>query len=134
MQKDNPYLDFSILDESKDYYKVPSFNSLNGGSAEDLDELLDTERDELLKDGNGDNSLGERKTTEEPNKDETGPLSCSKEGPEMDKDTGTVDVNMIDLNNSCLRDQGFRDRKDIKENIEALEMALYRPGRRGILL
>ena len=132
MQKDNPYLDFSVLDESKDYYKVPSFNSLNEGSAED--ELFGTEKDELFKDGNDENSLGERKTTEEPYKDETGPLSSSKEGPEMDKDTGTVDVNMIDLNNSCLRDEGFRDRKDIKENIEALEMALYRPGRRGILL
>ena len=132
MQKDNPYLDFSVLDESRDYYKVPSFNSLNEEPAED--ELFDTESDELLKNGNDGNSLGEGKTSEELCKDETGPLSSSKEGPEMDKDTGPVDVNKIDFNNSCLRDEDFLDRKDIKENIEALEMALYRPGRRGIVL
>ena len=28
IQKDNPYLDLSLLDESRDYYNVPSFNSL----------------------------------------------------------------------------------------------------------
>ena len=132
MQKDNPYLDFSVLDESRDYYKVPSFNSLNEESAED--ELFDTESDELFKNGNEGNSLGEGKTSEELYKDDTGPLSGFKEGPGMGKDTVAVDVNTINFNNCCLRDEDFRDSKDKKENIEALEMALYHPGRRGIVL
>ena len=130
MQKDNPYLDFSVLDESKDYYKVPSFNSLHEEPAED--ELFNTESDELLKNGNDGNSLREGKTNAEPYNDDTGPLSSSKEGPEMGKDTVPADVNKIDfVNNSSFRDEDFLDRK---ENIEALEMALYRPGRRGIEL
>ena len=132
MQKDNPYLDFSVLDESRDYYKFPSFNSLNEESAED--QLFDTESDELLKNGNEGNGLRERKTSEEHYKDESGPLSSSKEGPDMKKDTGPVDVNKIDFNHSCLGHEDFRDRKDIKVNIEAIEMALHHPGKRGIVL
>ena len=132
MQKDNPYLDFSVLDESRDYYKVPSFNSLNEEPAED--EPFNIESDELLKNRNDGNSFEERKTSEELCKEETGPLSSSKEGPEMDKGTRPVDMSKIDFNNSCLRDEDFLDRKDVKQNIEALEMAVYRPGRRGIVL
>jgi len=132
MQKDNPYLDFSVLDESRDYYKVPSFNSLNEECADD--ELFDTESAELLKNGNDGNSLGEGKTSEDSYKDGTAPLSNSNQGLEMDLEIDTVDVNKIDFDNSSPRDEDFRDRKDVKVNIEALEMALYRPGRRGIVL
>ena len=125
MQKDNPYLDFSILDEARDYYNVPSFNSLNEESADD--ELFDREGDELLKNGNEGNSLGEGKTSESSCKTETAPLSNSILGLEMNQDIDPVDVNKIDFNNSALR-------KDGKVNIEVLEMAVYRPGRRGIVL
>ena len=132
MQKDNPYLDFSVLDESRDYYTVPSFNSLNKESADD--ELFDTESDELLNNGNDGNSLGEGKTSEDPLKEETPPLSNSSQGLEMDQHIHPVDVNSIDFNNISIRDENFRDGKEVKGNIEALEMALYRPNRRGIML
>ena len=120
LQKDNPYLDFSVLDESSDYYRVPSFNSLNGESADDQD-LFDKESAELLMNENSDNSLGGGKTKEDSHKNETTPLS----NPTPDIDP--VDANKVDFNNSALR-------KDMKVNIEVLEMASYRPGRRGILL
>ena len=129
MQKDNPYLDFSVLDESRDYYNVPSFNSLNEEFADD--ELFDKESNELIKNGNGANNRGKGKTSEDPYQDKTAPQSNSKQGQQMDQDFDPVDVNEIDFNNSSLRDKDFRDRKDVKVNIEALEMALYRPGRRG---
>ena len=120
MQVDNPYLDFSVLDESRDYYNAPSFNSLNDESTDD--ELFDKESDELFKNGHDGNSLGE-----DSHKTETASLSNSIPGLEMDQDIDPDDVNKIDFNNSALR-------KDVKVNVEALEMALYRPGRRGIVL
>ena len=43
MQIDNPYLDFSVLDESRDYYNVPSFNSLEDEASDD--EILDKSED-----------------------------------------------------------------------------------------
>ena len=67
MQKDNPYLDFSVLDESRDYYNVPSFNSLNEESADD--ELFDKDSNELIKNGNGANNRGKGKTSEDPYQD-----------------------------------------------------------------
>ena len=132
MQKDNPYLDFSVLDESRDYYNVPSFNSLNEESADD--ELFDKESAELLKNRNDGNNSGKRKKSGDSDKDETASLSNSKQGLEMDQDIGTNDVSKIDFNNSSLLDEDFRDRKDVKVNIETLEMAVYRPGRRGLVL
>ena len=122
MQKDNPYLDFSVLDESRDYYNVPSFNSLNEESADD--ELFEKERAALLKSRSDGNGRGKGETSEDCHKDET----------EMDQDISPNDVNKIDFNSSSLRDEDSSDRKDVKMNIEALEMAVYRPGRRGILL
>lgn len=35
MQKDNPYLDLTAVDESRAYYNVPSFNSVTEESADD---------------------------------------------------------------------------------------------------
>lgn len=119
LQKDNPYLDFSVLDESSDYYRVPSFDSLNGESVDH--DLFDKESAELLTNENGGNSLGEGKTSENSYKNETTPLS----NPTPDIDP--VDVNKVDFKNCTLR-------KDMKVNIEALEMALYSPGKRGIVL
>ena len=127
MQKDNPYLDFSVLDESRDYYKVPSFNSLTEESADD--ELFDKESDELTKNGNDGKNRGEEKTSEDPYKVETAPLSNSEQDLQMDQDIDPVDVNKIDFNSRSLRDEDIRDRKNFKVNFEALEMALYRPGR-----
>ena len=35
MQKDNPYLDLTAMDESHAYYSVPSFNSIMEESADE---------------------------------------------------------------------------------------------------
>ncbi|XP_020627737.1 fibroblast growth factor receptor-like [Orbicella faveolata] len=132
MQKDNPYLDFSVLDESSYYYNVPSFSSLNGKSADD--ELFDKESDEVLKNGSDSNSLGEGKRGRDSYKNETAPFSICKQGLEMDQDIGPANVNKIAFNNSSPCAEDFQNRKDVKVNIEALEMGLYRPGKRGIVL
>lgn len=131
MQKDNPYLDFSVLDESRDYYNVPSFNSLNEESADD--ELSDKESDELLKDESDDSSVGE-KLTEDSNKNEIAPFPKAIKNPEMDQGIDSVGADKIEFNNSAFRGEDFRDLKDVKVNIDALEMALYRPGSRGLVL
>jgi len=130
MQKDNPYLDFSVLDESRDYYNVPSFNSLNEESADD--ELSDKESDELLKDESDDISVGGHKPTKDSNKNEIVPLP--KPGPEMNGDIDSLGVNKIEFHNSAFRGEDFRDLEDVKVNIDAIEMALYRPGSRGLVL
>ena len=130
MQKDNPYLDFSVLDESRDYYNVPSFDSLNEETADD--ELSDKESDELLKDESDDISVGGHKPTKDSNKNEIVPLP--KPGPEMNGDIDSLGVNKIEFHNSAFRGEDFRDLKDVKVNIDAIEMALYRPGSRGLVL
>ena len=132
MQVDNPYLDFSVLDESRDYYNVPSFNSLNEESTDD--ELFDKESDELLKDESDDISVGEERSTEDSNKNEIVPLSKPTKSPEMDGDIDSVGVNKIEFHNSAFHGDDFHDLKDVKVNIDALEMALYRPGSRGLVL
>ena len=131
MQKDNPYLDFSVLDESRDYYNVPSFDSLNEETADD--ELSDKEGDEL-KDESDDISVGEQKPTEDSNKNEIVPLPKPVKSPEMDGDIDSLGVNKIEFHNSAFRGEDFRDLKDVKVNIDAIEMALYRPGSRGLVL
>lgn len=132
MQVDNPYLDFSVLDESRDYYNVPSFNSLNEESADD--ELFDKESDELLKDESDGISVGEEKPMEDSNKNEIAPLPEPIKSPAMDGDIDSVGVNKIEFHNSTFRGDDFRDLKDVKVNIDSLEMALYRPGSRGTVL
>ena len=132
MQKDNPYLDFSVLDESRDYYNVPSFNSLNEESADD--ELSDKESDELLKDESDDISIGNEKPTEDSNKNEIAPFPKPIKSPEIDGGIDKVGMNKIEFHNSAFRDEDFRDLKDVKVDIDALEMALYRPGSRGLVL
>lgn len=133
MQKDNPYLDFSVLDESSDYYNVPSFNSLMDESVDD--ELFDKDSEELLKDENDDiTSVEEGKLLEDSNRNEIAPLPKQIKSPEKEENIETVDVNKTEFNNSTFRGEDFHDLKDIKVDIDALEMALYRPGSRGIVL
>ena len=47
MQKDNPYLDLSAVDETCAYYNVPSFNSITEESSGDS---FESERDDTQKD------------------------------------------------------------------------------------
>ena len=124
MQKDKPYLDFSVLDESRDYYNVPSFNSLNGKSADD--DLFDKENDEVSKNENASNSLGEEKSLRGRHsnyKYEKSPLSNRMQDQDIDLGIGPDNVNKIDFNNSVFSDEDSRDLKDVKLNIEAIEMA-----------
>lgn len=133
MQKDNPYLDFSVLDETRDYYNVPSFNSLMDESVDD--ELFDKDSEELLKDENDDiTSVEEDKLMEDSNRNEIAPLPKPTKSPEKEANIESVDVNKIEFNNSTFHGGDFHDLKDIKVDIDALEMALYRPGSRGIVL
>lgn len=60
MQKDNPYLDLSALDESKEYYNVPSFNSLE---EESTDDLFDKDGQECRQDSDENEELGNEKLT-----------------------------------------------------------------------
>ena len=60
MQKDNPYLDLSALDESKEYYNVPSFNSL---MEESTDDLFDKDDQECRQDSDENKELGNKKRT-----------------------------------------------------------------------
>ena len=108
MQKDKPYLDFSVFDESKDYYNVPSFNSLNGKSVDD--DLFDKESDELLKNGNARDSLGEGNSlmARYSYKNEKGSLSNPTQDKDMDQGIDPVSVNKIDFNNSVFREEDSR--------------------------
>ena len=134
MQKDKPYLDFSVFDESKDYYNVPSFNSLNGKSVDD--DLFDKESDELLKNGNARDSLGEGNSlmARYSYKNEKGSLSNPTQDKDMDQGIDPVSVNKIDFNNSVFREEDSRVLKDVKLNIEAIEMTADRPDKTGIVL
>ena len=127
-------MDFSVLDESRDYYNVPSFNSLNGKSGDD--DLFDKEGNELLKKGNARNSLGEGNSLEARYFDKNGEGASSNPIQDQDMDQGTypVNVNKIDFNNSVFREEDSRDLKDVKLNMEAIEMTADRPGKTGIIL
>ena len=46
MQKDNPYLDLTAVDETCAYYNVPSFNSITEESSGDS---FESERDDAQK-------------------------------------------------------------------------------------
>ena len=46
MQKDNPYLDLTAVDESRAYYNVPSFNSIMEESSDDIDDVIFGEDDQ----------------------------------------------------------------------------------------
>ena len=52
----------------------------------------------------------------------------------MDQGIDPVSVNKIDFNNSVFREEDSRDLKDVKLNIEAIEMTADRPDKTGIIL
>ena len=51
MQKDNPYLDLTAVDETCTYYNVPSFNSITEETSGDSfeSEIEDTQKEESSK-------------------------------------------------------------------------------------
>ena len=131
MQKDNPYLDFSLLDESREYYNVPSFNSLVDETTDD--ELLDKEDDELIRetsDGFNDeesNDVGDSAKRNE--------LATMAEAFKMlDKRSDNFDPGFGLNNNKNFERKEFRELKDIKVDFDAIEMSLFRPGNKEIAL
>ena len=96
MQKDNPYLDFSALDETRDYYNVPSFNSLMD---EIDDELLDKEEDELSKEPSDDINAEERTLKEEcSNRDELATIAVASKTHDKKGDTfENIDFDAIEM-------------------------------------
>ena len=69
MQKDNPYLDLSAVDESKEYYNAPSFHSLTEESS-DEDTIVNIQFEDGFEKEN------DMRTTVEP--DVQGSLSSKK--------------------------------------------------------
>ena len=133
MQKDNPYLDFSVLDESREYYNVPSFNSLEEETSDD--EKLD--KDEA--DASQEKLIGEKededKSLEDSKRNELTTMEeafkrLDKEGDKYDP----ISVTGFAFDNNNLGGNKFRDLKDVKVDLEAIELSLYRPGNRAIVL
>ena len=118
MQKDNPYLDFSAVDESKDYYQVPSFNSLMEESTDDL--TTDNHRAEGL--------------IEETEKDNE---ECEKDN--LPENTAQLQEKQIRETFQLCKDLSLKnsnsnkDSKDVKISLGDIEMNLYRPGKRGLV-
>ena len=130
MQKDNPYLDFSVLDESREYYNVPSFNSLVNETTDD--ELLDKEDEELLRETIDD--FNERESIDAGDSAKRNELANMAEGFKILDKTGDNFDRGVGLNNSKLEGKEFSELKDIKVDFDAIEMSLFRPGNKEIAL
>ena len=130
MQKDNPYLDFSALDESREYYNVPSFNSLVDETTDD--KLLDKEDGELLRETSDDCNEGENiEAGDSAKRNEL--ATMAKAFKNLDKRGDNFDPG-FELNSSKLEGKGFSELKDIKVDFDAIEMSLYHPGNKEIAL
>lgn len=112
MQKDNPYLDFNVLDESRDYYNVPSFNSAEEVENVDADETEVNDNTEASPYIGSDNTIGEQTTS--------GGTPCN-----LVDSNNTADQVDMDVNENC------EELIDPKVNLEAIELSLYRPRKRG---
>ena len=130
MQKDNPYLDFSVLDESREYYNVPSFNSLVDETTDD--ELLDKEDGELLRETSDDFNEGESIDAGDSAKRKE-LVTMAKAFKNLDKRGDNFDPG-FGLNSSKLEGKGFSELKDIKVDFDAIEMSLYHPRNKEIAL
>ena len=131
MQKDNPYLDFSVLDESREYYNVPSFNSLVDETTDD--ELLDKEDGELLRETSDDCNEGENIDAGDSVKRKE-LATMAKAFKNLDKRGDNFDPGFGLNNNNKLAGKGFSELKDIKVDFDALEMSIYRSGNKEIAL
>ena len=131
MQKDNPYLDFSVLDESREYYNVPSFNSLVDETTDD--EFLDKEDDELLRETSDDFNEAENIDAGDSAKRKE-LATMAKAFKNLDKRGDNFDPGFGLNNNNKLAGKGFSELKDIKVDFDAIEMSIYRAGNKEIAL
>ena len=130
MQKDNPYLDFSVLDENREYYNVPSFNSLVDETTDD--ELLDREDEELLRETI--DGFNEGESIDAGDSAKRNELANMAEAFKILDKTGDNFDRRVGLNNSKLEGKEFSELKDIKVDFDAIEMSLFRPGDKEIAL
>ena len=131
MQKDNPYLDFSLLDESREYYNVPSFNSLVDETTDD--ELLDKEDDELIRETS--DGFNDEESIDVGDSAKRNELATMAEAFKMlDKRSDNFDPGFGLNNNKKFERKEFRELKDIKVDFDAIEMSLFRPGNKEIAL
>ena len=130
MQKDNPYLDFSLLDESREYYNVPSFNSLVDETTDD--ELLDREDEELLRETI--DGFNEGESIDAGDSAKRNELANVAEAFKILDKTGDNFDRGVGLNNNKLERKEFSELKDIKVDFDAIEMSLFRPGDKEIAL
>ena len=131
MQKDNPYLDFSLLDESREYYNVPSFNSLVDETTDD--ELLDKEDGELLRETS--DGFNEGESIDVGDAAKRNELATMAEAFKMlDKRSDNFDPGFGLNNNKKFERKEFRELKDIKVDFDAIEMSLFRPVNKEIAL
>lgn len=131
MQKDNPYLDFSALDETREYYNVPSFNSLVDETTDD--EVLDKEDDELLRETSDDCNEGENiDAGDSAKRNELATMAKAFKNLDKRGDNFTPGFGLN--NNNKLAGKRFSELKDIKVDFDAIEMSIYRAGNKEIAL
>ena len=118
MQKDNPYLDLSALDESKEYYNVPSFNSFVEESTGDL---FDKDDQECRQDSNENEELGNGKLTGDSNGNDAERLQ------QIEKKKNTKNTVVYD-GYGKIDDRGG---KNVTINFDELEMSVYGPAAPG---
>lgn len=118
MQKDNPYLDLSALDETKEYYHVASFDSL---AEEAMDDLFDKDDEQCHHDSNENEELGREKPTEDSNGNET------KSFEQIEEKKNTKNTVAYD-GYGKLDDRGA---KNVTINFDEIEMSVYRSAARG---
>ncbi|RMX45146.1 hypothetical protein pdam_00016496 [Pocillopora damicornis] len=123
MQKDNPYLDLSAVDETREYYNVPSFNSIMDESP-DEDYGSDSIVQERRKSSTDSVELNDQQNMEQSNGDvrETSEQKGNEKNIAQDEDQDHFSKNKSP--------NGVKADADV--NFDELQMILCRPSKRGV--
>ena len=122
MQKDNPYLDLSAVDEKREYYNVPSFNSIMEESTDD--DVFDDVTRERRRSSAGPVELTDQQPAGQSNGNNTEILKQTEDKNNME---------LAGYHDSCSTINSPKENlKDIKIDFDELQMSLCRPVRRGI--
>ncbi|CAH3145354.1 unnamed protein product [Pocillopora meandrina] len=123
MQKDNPYLDLSAVDETREYYNVPSFNSIMDESP-DEDYGSDSIVQERRKSSTDSVELNDQQNMEQSNGDvrETSEQKGNEKNITQDEDQDHFSKNKSP--------NGVKADTDV--NFDELQMILCRPSKRGV--
>lgn len=123
MQKDNPYLDLSAVDETREYYNVPSFNSIMDESP-DEDYGSDSIVQERRKSSTDSVELNDQQNMEQSYGDvrETSEQKGNEKNIAQDEDQDHFSKNKSP--------NGVKADTDV--NFDELQMILCRPSKRGV--